>query len=130
VLSLRLVNMPPNQPGQPASGYTQIGMAFRGVYQVQTPTTLMHWIELTGPSPRVGTAEFTQGNNAIGAVSAVEPSGLTPGADLTIGLSARWQAARAGQVLTFQGSRLYRYVATPVAGSRAYDVLTRRPALI
>jgi hypothetical protein len=121
VLALRFANMPVS---------SQVGVVVRAVYQVHSPTQMYHWNELVGLSPRPGTPQITQGNNAAGAISAVEPSALTPGADLTIGVSAHWQTNVGGQVLTFQGSRLSRYVAAPVAASRAYDVLTRRPALI
>jgi hypothetical protein len=125
VADIRWVNIE-----NPASGGPQIGLSVRAYYQVQSPTSIMHWIEYTGPSPRVGSVSFNQGNNAVAGVSAVEPSTITPGADLTAGVVARWNRNLDGQLLHFEGSRLCRYVAAPVAGARAYDVLTRQPLVM
>jgi hypothetical protein len=111
----------------PASGGPQIGLICRAYYQVVSATSIMHWNENVGPAPRVGSVEHTQGNNAVGCCSAVEPSTVTPGADLTIGITARWDRNLDGQLLHFEGCRLHRYVATPLAASRAYDALTSRP---
>jgi len=108
VVSHRFTNMPVS---------TQIAVAVRGFYHIQAPNLVMHWIELIGPSPRVGTPQIMQGNNSPGSLSAVEPSALTPGADLTVGLVSHWQTNVAGQLITYQGSRLSRYVAAPALGA-------------
>jgi hypothetical protein len=123
-LDLRLTNAAAGTANVP------IGVAVRQFVQVNTPTSVMIWTEAL-MSPRPVHSGWTGGNMAAGAVSSVEPENLTPGADLTLGLAARWAGQTDNAALvTFQGSRLARYIATPAAGSRAYDVLTRRPAAI
>ena len=108
-----------------------IGMSLRQIVQVVNPTTVFSWTECL-LSPRPSHSAWTGGNMSAGAVSNAGPVTVTPGADLTLGLAARWPnpASPTGASLTFQGSRLSRYIATPVAGSRVYNVLTRTPQVM
>jgi xanthosine utilization system XapX-like protein len=89
-----------------------IGMALRGFYQIVSASQLIHWVEAL-MSPRPANAAWTAGNASIGAVSNVSLSTITPGADLVVGTTARWNVSNATQILTFQGSRLSRYIARP-----------------
>ena len=123
-IDLRLTNAATGTANVP------FGVVLRQFVQVYTPTSVMVWTEAL-MSPRPTHSAWTGGNMAAGAVSSVEPETLIAGNDLTLGLTARWAGQTDNSALvTFQGSRLSRYIATPAAGSRAYDVLTRRPAAI
>ena len=119
-IDMRLTNYVANAP---------IGMSLRQFVQVVDPTTVFSWTECL-LSPRPSHSAWTGGNMSAGAVSNVGPVTVTPGADLTLGLAARWPTGATGASLTFHGSRLSRYIATPVAGSRVYDVLTRTPQVM
>jgi hypothetical protein len=119
-LDLRQSNFQVNAP---------VGIAVRSYWQVVSPAEIITWHEVL-LSPRPSHSQWTGGNMSIGAVANTGPEAITPGADLTIGVTGRWTQNLAAQTLTFFGSRLSRYIATPAAGGRAYDLLTRRPALI
>jgi hypothetical protein len=94
------------------------GLAIRGFYQVVSASEILHWTEAQ-MSPRPAHSTWTAGNMSIGAVSDVNTSTVTPGADLTVGLTARWTASGT-QTITFRGSRLSRYIASPVREATTY----------
>jgi hypothetical protein len=85
-------------------------VALRAYYQVVSTAQLITWQEAL-MSPRPDHAAWAAGNSGLGAVSDVNTSPITPGAPMTIGLTARWSASTT-RTLTFRGSRLYRYVST------------------
>jgi hypothetical protein len=120
-IDLRLTNLSAGQTAVP------FGVAVRQFVQVNTPTSVMVWTEALC-SPRPTHPGWSGGNMSAGAVSSVEPETLIPGADLTLGITSRWAGTLDNAAtVTFQGSRLSRYVAAPIAGSRVYDALTRTP---
>jgi hypothetical protein len=122
-IDLRLTNLSAGQTNVP------FGVALRQFVQVNTPTSVMVWTEALC-SPRPTHPGWSGGNMSAGAVSSVEPETLIAGADLTLGLTARWaQTTDAAASVTFQGSRLSRYVAAPMQASRVYDALMRRPTI-
>ena len=122
-IDLRLTNLSAGQTAVP------FGVALRQFVQVNTPTSVMVWTEALC-SPRPTHPGWSGGNMSAGAVSSVEPETLIAGADLTLGLTARWAGTLdPAASVTFQGSRLSRYVAAPMQASRVYDALMRRPTI-
>jgi len=93
-------------------------VALRSFYQVVSTALILHWTEAL-MSPRPAHSTWTAGNMSIGAVSQIDTSAVTPGADLTVGLTARWSATGA-QTITFRGSRLSRFIASPAREATTY----------
>jgi hypothetical protein len=85
----------------------------KAFFQVISATEMINWTEgAVGAGPDTAAT----GANGTTLVSNIGVSGITPGADMTIGLTGKFDGTGTGQTFSCFGSRLYRYVGTPVGG--------------
>jgi hypothetical protein len=107
-----------------------VAVAVRAFYVVLSGTEIRHWMETVGPSPRFGALNTADNSAGICTVSGIQT--VTPGADLTAGVTCRWINPGGGQSITFYGSRLYRYQATPMsaAGGTLYGRTRGQPVIL
>jgi hypothetical protein len=107
-----------------------VAVAVRSFYVVLSVTEIRHWMETVGPSPRFGNQN--SGDNSAGVCTVSGVQTVTPGADLTAGVTCRWINAGGGQTITFYGSRLYRYQATSMSerGGTLYGRTRGQPVIL
>jgi hypothetical protein len=113
-----------------------LAIAAHAYYSVISPTQVRCWAEnVVGPTLTGGGGGANQpnrGGNSWGFTTQSVIATVTPGADLSIAILGRWIPNQPNQTITFYGSRLFRYQATPMsaAGGTLYGRTRGQPVIL